>query len=165
MDHILQTKLQKYFRKLKNILKCVTSSFRRGVNGYSLFWNLTVVIYYQSTQLNMAEEHRYHFNFEKESIVHINSKYKFGKRIFHFILGHPAAKHERNTQYKSVSISLNHQGHNVESHTFINNVKIYKINIIIQFTGPPTSGGETESRSKLRRYSNDKRSSVYLRGC
>jgi len=32
MNHILQTKLQKYFRKL-NILKCVTSGFRRDVNG------------------------------------------------------------------------------------------------------------------------------------
>jgi hypothetical protein len=32
MDHILQTKLQKYFRKLNN---CVTSGFRRGVNGIS----------------------------------------------------------------------------------------------------------------------------------
>jgi len=63
------------------------------------------------------------------------------KRIFQFILSHPAGKHERDTQYKSVIISLQHQGHTVESHTFINNVEIYKINIIIQFTGPPTSGG------------------------
>jgi hypothetical protein len=31
MDHILQTKLEKYFRKL-NILKCVASGFRRGAN-------------------------------------------------------------------------------------------------------------------------------------
>jgi hypothetical protein len=43
--------------------------------------------------------------------------------------------------YKSVSICLKHQGHTVEPHTFINNVEIYKINIIIQLTGPPTSGG------------------------
>jgi hypothetical protein len=32
MDHILQTKAQKYFRKLK-ILKCVAPDFLRGVNG------------------------------------------------------------------------------------------------------------------------------------
>jgi len=54
---------------------------------------------------------------------------------------HPVGKHERDAQYKSLSIRLKYQSHTAESHTFINNVEIYKINIIIQFTGPPTSGG------------------------
>jgi hypothetical protein len=44
---------------------------------------------------------------EKEVLLHIKSTYKFVKRILLFISGDPVGKHERDAQYKSVSIFLN----------------------------------------------------------
>jgi hypothetical protein len=63
---------------------------------------------------------------QKPPFIHTQSFYESVNRILPFILGDPVAKHGRDTQYKSVTISLQYQGEAVERHAFINNMNIYK---------------------------------------
>jgi hypothetical protein len=73
--------------------------------------------------------------FNRKLFVPTKSPCKFVNRILPLILVSPVGKLASDTQYKSVHMSLKYQGKTVERHAFINNVEIYKINIIIQFMG------------------------------